>query len=386
MNDYEDQLLPQMSSAQQRNRLLIEDPDDAYIGGGRQYGGGGQLLPMPRYQGGANAKPLIEEDDADAPQSNSALTDKGKANLAAYVYHQNKVRGLQQPKTPWKRGMPYSQTTLDMFDTSTPYEKKMFGGISNPRQAANLDAEGGARPAPKGFWGKLGDVLTGGGTFKKLFGAKTTDERAVKRQGWKDKRQEMIAANGGKRTWMQALFGAYKKKPSMSARAMGITSSNAPTGESSGWADQLIEASKAGRLGDGGDPFVSEQLLGNQGGQGQAAVDRSFESVPEETTNANAPMKRGALQQLDLKNNEYAADSGGNDNDSIDEEDEEKEAAPYRQSVVKNLYADKDDDESDDEDEYDKRQDKGDFMRNFLFEQILSKKMAAGNVDKDDDD
>jgi hypothetical protein len=351
VNDHEDELLPQMSAAQRRNRLLIEDPDDAYIGGGRQYGGGGQLLPLPKYQGGSNAKPLIEEEDSDAPQSSSALTDKGKANLAAYVYHQNKVRGLQQPKEPWKRGMPYSQATLDTFDTSAPLEKKMFGGISNPRQAANLDAEGGARPAPKGFWGKLGDVFTGGGTFKKLFGAKTTNERAVKRQEWKDKRQEMIAGNGGKRTWMQALFGAYKKKPSTSARAMGITSTNAPVGESSGWADQLIEASKAGRLGDGGDPFVSEQLLGAQGGQGQAA-----------------------------------ADAGGNDNDSIDEEEEVKEAAPYRQSVVKNLYADKDDNDSDDEDEYDKRQDNGDFMRDFLFNQILSKKLAEGNVDTDDDD
>lgn len=159
---YSDELLNDVgysSQAQKQNRLLIEsenldDYDDGFTRMNR--GGGGQLLaPAPQLQR-RNQAPLIEEE---MPESQPFFMSHGKANLARQMYDRK-----QAEKKPWKKGMPYSQATLDTFDRSTPYEKQMFGGIRNPRQAVNLEAR---RP----------------GGFQKLFGAKMSEDEIAERKG-----------------------------------------------------------------------------------------------------------------------------------------------------------------------------------------------------------
>lgn len=257
--------------ARNKNRQLIESEnlDDYGYDGGylRNNGvGGGQLLgSRPQFQRG-KASPLIEEE---LPESKPHFMARPQANAARQIYDR-----MQAEKNPWKKGMPYSQATLDTFDKSTPYEKKMFGGIRNPRQAANLDAN---RP----------------GGFQKLFGAKMSKDeienrqytpRAPKKSFW-GRLKNAVTGGGRKRSWMEMLFGARKRGAENTPRAMGIKSTNAPMGVSSGWADQLVDASEAGKLDEGGDS--SEKLLAAPGPQKAVEEENEAQNKSYETYNAS---------------------------------------------------------------------------------------------------
>jgi hypothetical protein len=212
-----------------------------------------------------------------------------QANAARQIYDR-----MQAEKNPWKKGMPYSQATLDTFDKSTPYEKKMFGGIRNPRQAANLDAN---RP----------------GGFQKLFGAKMSKDeienrqytpRAPKKSFW-GRLKNAVTGGGRKRSWMEMFFGARKRGAENTPRAMGIKSTNAPMGVSSGWADQLVDAGDAGMLGEGRD--ASEQLLPAPGtqkaGEEQPAHQSAEHIIEEEEKQPPVVSKQPLLNAKDAKRN-----------------------------------------------------------------------------------
>lgn len=332
------------SQARKQNRLLIESEelDDGYL----RKGGGGQLLaPAPQFQR-RNPSPLIEEERPE-PESQPFFMSHGKANTARQFYDRK-----QAAKKPWKRGMPYSQATLDMFDTSTPYEKMMFGGIRNPRQAVDLGAN---RP----------------GGFQKLFGAKMSEDeiddrkaagRAPAKSFW-GRLKNAVTGGGRKRSWMEMFFGARRRTPGNSAQAMGITSTNAPKGVSSGWADQLIDASKEGRLGDGRDGSVmSEDLIRPQ--EEQKPAHRSFEDYIEEEEKAPpAPSKQPLLTAKEAKRNSFmgnlyamqqmnAADKSGEygnphqtiDDNSIDESDDDGDGGGYDKQLLNNYMHDDDED------------------------------------------
>jgi len=357
-----EELLP-YSATQQQNRMLLEgdDLDDDYDNGFTRKnagGGGGGYMNQP-YLMMRSQKPLIEEERPE-PESQPYFMSRPKANAARQIYDRK-----QAAKNPWKRGMPYSQTTLDTFDKSSPYEKKMFGGIQNPRQAANLAAN---RP----------------GGFQKLFGAKmSADEktqrelagRAPKKTLWQ-RLKHAVTGGGRKRSWMEMFFGARRRGQGTSAASMGITSTNAPNGVSSGWADQLIDASKAGRLdapGDAKAAFISDQsLVAQSQDQHQSAqpydADASIEEEEKQPGGINLFQKQLAQQQL-LQNAHMSNEYGGRqqneygdgetvDDNSIDNDDDNDAGGGiyanngYNKSML-NAYMNNnnDDDVSEDEDE-----------------------------------
>lgn len=350
---YSGELLNDMgysSQAQRNNRQLIESENlDEYDDGftRKKGGGGGQLLaPGPQLLP-RNAAPLIEEE---MPESKPHFMRRPQANIARQIYDRK-----QADKKPWKKGMPYSQATLDTFDTSTAYQKQMFGGIRNPRQAVNMEAN---RP----------------GGFQKLFGAKMSKDELAEREGtprepkksfW-GRLKNAVTGGGRKRSWMEMFFGARKRNVGNSAKDMGITSAKAPMGQSSGWADQLVEASKAGKLGDGRDTVVpSEQLIASPAQQEPA--HKSYEDyIEEEEKVPAAASKQPLLTAKQAKHNSFmgtmyamqqmqAMDkAGGNgdahqtiDDNSIDEDSEDGDGGGgglYNQDML-NAYMRDDDDE-----------------------------------------
>ncbi len=346
------------SKAQRNNRLLIESENlDEYDDGftRNRGGGGGQLLaPGPQLLP-RNAAPLIEEE---MPESQPHFMRRPQANLARQIYDRK-----QAAKKPWKKGMAYSQATLDTFDTSTPYEKKMFGGIQNPRQAVNLEAN---RP----------------GGFQKLFGAKMSKDeidyrdytnRKPKKSFW-GRLKNAVTGGGRKRSWMEMFFGARRRGAENTPRAMGITSTKAPMGQSSGWADQLVDAGIAGKLGEGRD--ASEQLLAPPGPQQEVQeqpAHKSYEDYIEEEEKVPAPSKQPLLTAKQAKHNSFLgtmyamqqmnamdkSDDKGNgngnphdtiDDNSIDQSEDGDEGfgkgGLYNQDML-NAYMRDDDDEGD---------------------------------------
>lgn len=265
---YEDE---PVSAAQKQNRLLfgsrdIDDPDDRFL-----KAPGGQGMSSRPVQRQA---PLIEEEEKEPAQSMSkpGLTDSGKANLARYIYAHNQAI----KPTPWKKGMPYSQSVLSMFDPDRQ-------GVTNPRQAANAYAN---RP----------------GGFQKLFGAKTTAEERKNRpprKSWWGRVKSAYRSGSFGKSLMNVLFGARRKPAPPSLRSMGIRSTNAPNGQSSGWADQLVEAGKAGMLGEGAEGGgMSEQLL--PAGGGQQAVHQSAEHIVEDEEKVGAPLLGGGPSAMNF--------------------------------------------------------------------------------------
>lgn len=253
VNDYDEE--PQyLSSAKQGNALLFGDRDDSYgddqffKNGGRENLGEPNMSRQPPRLG-----PLIEEEPEQV--SKPSTSNSAKANLARYLF-KTKFEGRKR----WQKGMPFSQSTRRMFGADTPKEAaakglfqplvgaKMNDARKKQRDEGKLAYNQGRqdrRDNAKGFWSKLWNGITRG------------------------------------RTAMDFFFGA-RRKPSKSAGALGITSTNAPHGESSGWADQLIDASKAGRLDEGGDDKPAFLSVPEAGQQEQQTQHQSYEHIVDE--------------------------------------------------------------------------------------------------------
>lgn len=324
-----------MSAARRQNMQLLYDPseDDDYLLPSQRRN---QPSPPPASQRRLLA-PLIEEEPSEA---GSAIGDSaGKANLARQIYDRN-----QAAKNPWKRGMPFSQSVLDMFDTSTAYDKQLYGGIRNPRQAANLAAN---RPA--GFQKLFGAKLSKNERFKR-----DVERGAPKKTLWQ-RLKHAVTGGGRKRSWMEMFFGARRRGEGNTPRAMGISSRKAPMGVSSGWADQLIDASKAGTLGDGreGGGMGSERLPSAPAQEQPRSVeylDEAPQPAPMATKLiSNVPARKPHISEPAQENEYFGAGQQQDDDESIDQDDpaedaEAEEASRQRMLMYMNLFDNKDDD------------------------------------------
>lgn len=379
-----EELLP-YTAAQKQNRLLLEgdgldDYDDGFTRKNAGGGGGGGYMEQPSLMM-RSKKPLIMEEDEEEkeaqPPPKSEFTDRQKANLAHYIYKQN-----QDLRSPWQK-----------FD-------------------ANMQAKAQARRNVQGmFGGESGDTLG----FGKLFGQKSNwqsrakaarEEKsvedtgkevdgqfkpakgiwgAVKRFWWRFKNRGLPnhlasrsvgfrqAAIGPKMSWMQRLFGARRDPDRFanSAKGMGIKKPKAQ-----GWADKLVDASKAGKLdapGDAKSAFISDQpLVAKSQDQHQSAQHLNPDASIEEEEKLPQQQKLNLFQQKigqqQLLQNMHKSDGYGvgqqnqyGDGDTVDDnsidqdDDNDKEEGgglfqknPYVQDMMKQYL--KEDEGSEDED------------------------------------
>jgi hypothetical protein len=199
---------------------------------------------------------------------------------------------------------------------------------------------------------------------------------------------------GPKMPWMQRLFGAHKKGGY--ASEMGIKSKFKPMGVSSGWADQLVNQSEGGGLGEGsanldgeadqaGDAYQSAQHIVDDENEGQkvAAHESGSSGESEEDKEpVDNQMQMGFFQKA-LENqrmlaaahqsNEYGnpqaneyGDDGTVDDNSIDNDEDEGQDPYGKMQAMAYMQGGKDDD-SEEEDEGLNNQDK---FRQFLFSQL----------------
>lgn len=362
-----EELLP-YSAAQRQNRLLLEsenlDPYDDGFTRKNAGGGGGAYQAQPSLMA-RSQKPLIEEERPE-PESQPYFMRRPKANAAKQIYDRK-----QAEKNPWKMGMPYSQATLNMF-----------GGFQNPKAAARAGRPGG---------------------FEKLFGAKMSEAelderqlagRAPKKSLWQ-RLKHAVTGGGRKRSWMEMFFGARRRGQGTSMASMGVTSTNAPHGESSGWADKLIDASKAGRLDEGGDekdPFLSDpQLVAQDQNQSFEHYDPNASREEEkQAKGVNFFQQQVAQQQLlngASETNDYGVgqknnygDAYTNDDNSQDNDNEYGNGnlagggmlanGDYNRSMVDNYMHNGDDDDSSQSPDEDDAGEALNPMQKFLLDQI----------------
>ena len=297
MNDYDDE--PQFHNpSYQNNRLLIEDPDDQFV-----RSGGGQALGAPNMAPRKNLKPLIEEEKEAPSVSNDdmayslglpALKAKRDQNAARRQY--NMLLHNKAAANPWtKTGQQTRKNVNDMFGEGELNEsplKKLFGAPRGnfraqerqDRRQEELEATGTSRGDGNG-------------------GVEHTPAKGIsgafKRFWWRMKNRNAPS----KMSWMERLFGARRKKAD-SAKAMGIKSTNSPMGVSSGWADQLVEAAKTGRLdpeGEKMEPLVSERPSEEK----QANAPQSAEHVVDDATSELSEEEKVPQPAGNHKSNEY---------------------------------------------------------------------------------
>jgi hypothetical protein len=367
-----EELVP-YSAAQKQNRLLLEGDglDDGYDDGfSRKNGGGGGGLLGQGPLMNRNAKRLIMEEDeedkeAQPPAARSGYTAQQKSNLAQYIYRTQ----LKDSRSPWQklddRMKAKAQTAKNvqgMFggeSGDTLGFGKLFGQKSNWRSGAKAareeksiedtgkEVDGEFKPA-KGIWG------------------------AVKRFWWRFRNRGLAnnetnssvgfrqAAIGPKMSWMQRLFGARRDPDRFanSAKGLGIKKPKAQ-----GWADQLVDASEAGKLDEGRD--ASEKLLAAPGPQRAVEEEKEAQHKSYETYNASEEeeekqppvvSKQPLLNAKDAKRNSLMenlytmqnmvgnqqADEDGDphqtiDDNSIDEDEDEDSNGGYDPKLVTNF-------------------------------------------------
>lgn len=334
------------------NRLLIEsgeiseeEKEDPFLRQG-SYREPMMGAGMPQRR---NLPPLIQEED-NAPQSNSALSDKGKANLAAYMFHQNKVRA--QRFADAKAAVPRNM-------------RKMFGA-DHPAQVANANRPGG---------------------FQKLFGAKMSDEEIVARdvrRGESPKStfwgrlKNAVTGGGRKRSWMEMLFGARKK-----SRNLEVEEKNAIAASKKGrsWADALAPLDGDQDAGVGGGGGGGAQLLSENGDE-----EKSFEAYDPDNDDAKGGGTKAItnvkdlnaqlaiMQQLNQNAGAQEKDPHATvDDNSIDNDDEEDKNPVYDERIekIKGLMARKhNDDDSDEEPEEQEGLNSNPMFQQFLLAQL----------------
>lgn len=268
VNDYDDE--PQyVSAAQRSNQALIEDPDDAYLGNGRQGGGQGGLIQPQR-----ELQPLLSAPDED---------------------------------TAWSLGMPKLQESLDAKKASKArgiFNQTMAGRSRAQQTVPKMFGEKTAADYSRGPGGLLKEGADKGFWMKRLFGRKAGNFRAKERQEYKDLgffgrlkraggrdpdkenrslRERMF---GPKRSWMQRLFGAKKKNPKNSTDtelSESEKSAFSAQGSGSSWADALAPVNARGAaIYDDGSVGVSPQMGVGRQSADQDDDQRSDVAVDEE--------------------------------------------------------------------------------------------------------
>jgi hypothetical protein len=315
VNDYDDEL---NSTAQKRNQLLLrdngmdDDSDDRFIRNSNTGGGGLRPQPMMTRRYG---EPLIEEEKkVSEPPAKSQFTDRNKANLARNIYAQDFRTRYQKFDDSLQAKSQATKNVKEMFggkSGDTLGFGKLFGEKSNWRskekaQRAELSETSEAEYKPaKGMFGAMKRF------WWRLKNRGLANDNTSNRVGFRQ------AAIGPKMSWMQRLFGA-RRDPSRfanSAKGMGIKNP-----KEQGWADQLINASKEGRLdepGDNKDPFISNQPLVAQA-QEQRQNDETYDSdASSEEENQGIGQKNENVDNNNVDNNTEDDNSSDSDDDSL---------------------------------------------------------------------
>jgi len=376
-----EELLPY--KAPNQNRALLEGPglieEEEKVSPFVQPGGGGGQMSGLSTQMKRNLPPLIEEE---APEQQPGAANEDLA---------------------WSLGLPQLQAMKNQKAARKQYDLLMHNkAAANPftklgkRTRGNVQAMYQAR-APKvpfldPLFGTPGDnfrsrekeerrkqelqatgtpiyqedekgnqQVTGYTPAKGIWGA-------MRRFAWRFRNRSRATYDDAPRkmSWMERLFGARRdaNKFANSAKGMGITSTKAPHGTSSGWADQLVD-----NEGDGRDESLPEPLDGPAGNMHQSAQhivegnqDKNSDSseeeekVPAKKLNLNFYQQAVSNQQklrnsylpLDYdkpKANVYGNAHGTIDNNSVDNDDEDFAYAKKAQAFMYDNVRDNDQDE-----------------------------------------
>jgi len=398
-----EELLPY--KAPNQNRALLEGPglieeeekDSPFV----RPGGGGQMSGLST-QMKRNLPPLIEEE---APEQQPGASNEDLA---------------------WSLGLPQLQAMKNQKAARKQYDLLMHNkAAANPftklgkRTRGNVQAMYQAR-APKvpfldPLFGTPGDnfrsrekeerrkqeleatgtpiyqhdekgnrQVTGHTPAKGIWGA-------MRRFAWRFRNRSRATYDDAPRkmSWMERFFGARRdaNKFANSAKGMGITSTKAPHGTSSGWADQLVD-----NEGDGRDESLPEQLDGPARNMHQSAQhivennqdentdssDEEEEKVPANKLKLNFYQQAVSNQQklrnsyLPVDYNKPKANVYGNahgtiDDNSIDNDDEEfaygKKAHAFMHDNVR-------DNDQDEEAQSEGSVDDQEFIKKFIMQQM----------------
>lgn len=341
MNDYDDEPLLQNPSYQ-NNQRLIEDPDDQFV-----RSGGGQAFGAPNIAPRKNLKPLIEEAKEAPAVSNEDMSYSlglpqlsAKRDTKAARRQYNLLMHNKAAANPWtKTGQRTRQNVNDMFGEGELNQsplRKLFGAPRGnfraqereDRRQEELMATGTSRQDANGDVDRT--------PAKGISGA-------FKRFWWRMKNRNAPS----KMSWMERLFGARRKKVD-SAKSMGIKSTNAPMGVSSGWADQLVEAAKTGGLDPEGERMEhlvserpSEEKQGNAPQSAEHVVDDASsefsedEKVPQPGGNHKSNEYGAPQQDQDDVNSLEDNPIYQNENDD-DDDDDDSDAQGKQQLMFRN--------------------------------------------------
>jgi len=294
VNEIEEERSPIVSAAQRRNRLLIEDPDDAFVGNRGGMGAGAPSFAAPR-----NLDPLlIDNDDMAMSLGMPKLEEMARAKK------HSQARGLfntfmhsKRAANPWtKTGQQTEASVQDMFGEATPRVQgfgKLFG-----RKPGNFEAKARAehraldKEAGVGFFGRLKRAIRGN-------------------------------PDGPKRTWMDRLFGARKKAKETSpdeqaafrAQRLGPARNNGVS-----WADALAPLNADGSAKWEGEQEDADEKAPIADLKSQEPVSESIEE--EEKQPAPQPQRQPQPQLIE--------DDQTVDDNSVDSDDDYDRNDPSR--------------------------------------------------------
>lgn len=311
------------TAAQRNNRLLIEDPDDAYIG---NRGGLGSAAPSLAPQ--RNLGPLLANDDdmsmsLGMPKLQEMLNAKRHAKARG---HFNTLMHNNRAANPWtKTGQQTEANVQDMFGLAAP----RITGVGTLLQ--NM-FDGGA-PRVQGF-GKL--------FGRKAGNFRSEDRKNLKRLGFfgRLKRAVMGDSDAPKRTWMERLFGARKAPKELTTSEKGAFKAQR---KGASWADALapmndngtakFEDWKGEEEASGSVVQIEENAPAQQLAQPQSDEESSLMSN-------EVPPQQFIEEEEKEQDDNQTIDDNSIDNDDDDDDDPRKKDLDQQffQNYMKSLF------------------------------------------------
>jgi hypothetical protein len=291
VNDYEEELLPAPSAAQRQNKLLIEDPDDAFLG--NRGGMGATGASYARQEG---LGPLLGDSD---DMSMSLGMPKLQAMALANAKKHAAARGIfntamhnKRAANPWtKTGQQTEANVQNMFGVATPQVQgfgKLFG-----RKAGNFRAADREGRKELGFFGRL-------------------------------KRAVMGDPDAPKRSWMERLFGARKTPKELTTSEKGAFKAQR---KGASWADALAPMNDNGTAkfedwkGEEESSGSVVQIEENAPAQQMAQPQSDEESSPMSN---KVPQQQFIEEEEKEQDDNQTIDDNSIDNDDDDDDDQRK--------------------------------------------------------------
>jgi hypothetical protein len=308
VNDYEEELLPVPSAAQRHNQMLIEDPDDAYMG---NRGGLGSAAPSLSPQ--RNLGPMLANDDdmsmsLGMPKLQEMLSAKKHAKARGQFNTLMHNKRAADPRT--KTGQQTEANVQDMFGLAAPRIQGVGTFLQNM-------FDGGA-PRVQGF--------------NKVFGRKagnfrSEDRKNLKRLGFfgRLKRAVMGESDAPKRTWMERLFGARKTPKELTTSEKGAFKAQR---KGASWADALAPLKDDGSAkwedwkdeekASGSVVQIEDKVPAQAQAQAQVDEEDSLQSK-------EVPQQQFIEEEEKEQDDNQTIDDNSIDNDDDDDDDPRKE-------------------------------------------------------------